>query len=85
MFLELCKRRNVRIKYDRYASAMTAAAVYNVNRGDKDDPTVSAFDFVRSAESAEKKERRSKAKQFVKVALTLPFGTSREKYLEIRL
>jgi hypothetical protein len=86
MFLELCKRRNVGIKYQRYASAMTAAAIYNVNRGSADDPVVEAFDFLRSAEATERREMRLKAKKFVKDALGgLPFGTTRAKFLETRL
>ena len=85
MFLELCKRRNVGIKYDRYANALAAAAVYNVNRNSDDNSVVEPMDFVRSVEGAEKKELRLKAKRYVQAALTLPFGTSRAKWLEIRL
>ena len=50
MFSALCKRRNVKIKYERFANAQTAAAVYNVNRGKADDPIVQPFDFVRDDE-----------------------------------
>lgn len=84
-FNALCKRRNVRIKYERYANAITASAVYNCNRADSDDPLVTAFDFVRDEREAEKREKHLKAKQFVKQALALPFATKREKFLEVRL
>ena len=57
MFQALCNRRNVRIKYERFANAQTAAAVYNVNRVKADDPIISAMDFVRDEESSRKKER----------------------------
>jgi hypothetical protein len=83
-FQALCKRRNIRIKYERYANAQTAAAVYNTSRYTADDPVVSAFDFVRDADAAEKLERIRKAKKFITQALSLPMSTSREKFLEIR-
>jgi hypothetical protein len=85
MFLELCKRRNVGIKYERFASAQAAAAIYNVNRSSVDDPLVTAFDFVQDAEQAEKKEKLLKAKKFVKQAIGgLPMTSTREKFLETR-
>ncbi|MGA9135549.1 MAG: hypothetical protein WB384_26360, partial [Candidatus Sulfotelmatobacter sp.] len=43
MFQALCKRRNIRIKYERYANAQTAAAVYNTARTKADDPMVHPF------------------------------------------
>jgi len=46
MFFELRKRRVVRIRHERYANAMTAAMVFNVNRGEEQEP-LTAFDFVR--------------------------------------
>ena len=83
-FRALCQRRNIRIKYERYSNAITAAAVYNVNRHEVDDPVVSAFDFVRDERDSEKREKLLKAKRFVRQALALPFGTTREKFLEVR-
>lgn len=84
-FSALCKRRNTRIRYERYANALTASAVYNCNRPNSDDPMVTAFDFVRDEKDAEKREKRNTAKKFVQQALALPLGTAREKFLEIRL
>jgi hypothetical protein len=84
-FQALCKRRNVRVKYERFANAQTAAAVYNVNRHSVDDPVVTAFDFVRTTEESEKKERLMTAKRFVRDALGgFPMSTTREKFLEVR-
>jgi hypothetical protein len=86
MFQALCKRRNVRIKYERYAHGLTASAVYNVNRGSVEDPVVTGFDFVRDEASARNKEEMNKARRYIKRALgNLPVGTTREKCLEIRL
>jgi hypothetical protein len=86
MFQALCKRRNIKIRYERFAHAMTAAAVYNVNRSKPEDPMLTAFDFVRDEESARKKEELSSLKKFIQGAIgRVPFGTSREKLLEIRL
>ena len=83
--MELCKRRNVGIKCERFASAQAAAAIYNVNRSSVDDPLVTAFDFVRDEEQAEKKEKLLKGIKFVKKALgELPMNTTREKFLEVR-
>ena len=85
MFQALCKRRNVRIRYERYANSITAAAVLNVNRSSQDDPVVSAYDFVRDDESSQRKERLSQAKKFVsKIILDLPTTSPRAKYLEKR-
>ena len=84
MFQALCNRRNVRLKYERFANAQTAAAVYNVNRGSADDPTVTAFDFVRDEESAKKKEELTKAKRFVQKCMNVPPETSLEKIQDIR-
>ena len=84
-FNALCTRRNIRIRYERYANAITAAAVYNANRRSSDDAIVSAFDFVRDEQESEKQERLLKAKKFVRQALALPLGTSREKFLEVRI
>jgi len=81
----LAKRRNVGIRYDRYANALTASAVYNVNRGSEDSPTVCAFDFVRDEKSAAKLEKLREARQHVKKVIgQLPMTTPREKYLDVR-
>lgn len=66
MFQALCKRRNVRIKYDRFANAMTAAAIYNVNRSSENDPMVRAFDFVMTDEQAKQREQRISFTRFIK-------------------
>jgi hypothetical protein len=84
-FNALCKRRNIGIRYERYANAIVAAAVYNVNRHDADAPVVTAFDFVRDEKDSEAREKQLKAKRFVRQALALPLGTSREKFLEVRI
>ncbi len=84
-FRALCKRRNIRIKYERYANALTASAVYNVNRRSEETPTVTAFDFIRDEIDAEKKEQRNKAKSFVKTAFNVRLGTPMEKILEIKV
>lgn len=55
-----------------------------MNRHDADAPIVSAFDFVRDEKEAEAKEKLLKAKRFVRQALALPLGTTREKFLEVR-
>jgi hypothetical protein len=85
MFQELAKRRNTRIRYDRYAAGMTAAAVYNVNRAGDDAPVITAFDFVRDDAAAAKLEKLREAKRFVKSAIgQMPMMTPRTKLLEIR-
>jgi len=83
-FNALCKRRNIRIRYERYAHAITASAIYNCNRADADASIVTAFDFIRTEEDAEKLEKLNKAKRFIKQALALPLGTDRAKFLEVR-
>ena len=85
MFQALCKRRNIRIRYERFANAQTAAAVYNTNRHSVEDPLVEPFDFIRDDESAQRKERLMKAKRYINRALgAFPLSTTREKILEIR-
>ena len=86
MFQALCKRRNVGIRYDRYANALTASAVYNVHRGSEDSPTVCAFDFIRDEKEAAKLEKLREGKQHIKKVIgQLPMTTTREKYLDVRL
>jgi hypothetical protein len=84
-FNALCKRRNIKIRYERYANAITASAIYNCNCPDRDTPLVTAFDFVRDEKDTEKREKLLKAKRFVKDTLGgLPFGIERAKFLEMR-
>jgi hypothetical protein len=84
-FHELAKRRNVAIRYERYASALTAAAVYNVHRGSVDDQVVAAYDFVRPEAEAIKLEKVREGKRHInKVICGLPMTTTRAKLLDVR-
>jgi hypothetical protein len=84
-FQALCKRRNTRIKYERYANALTASAVYNVNRHSDDTPAISAFDFIRDDASAEKADKLRKAKMFCKKVIAgLGMSATKEKMVEVR-
>jgi hypothetical protein len=75
----------VAIRYDRYANALTASAVYNVNRGSSDDAVVTAFDFVRPEDEAVKLEKVREAKRHIKKVIGgLPMMTPRPKLLEVR-
>jgi hypothetical protein len=83
MFQALCIRRNVGIRYERFANALTASAVYNVNRTSDESPVVSAFDFVREADP--EREQTQQIKRLIKnVVGNIPAGTTREKLLEVR-
>jgi hypothetical protein len=83
MFQALCIRRNVRIRYERFANALTAASIYNVHRGSEDTPIVSAFDFVRDADP--EREQTQEIKRLIKqVVGSIPPGSPRSKYLEVR-
>ena len=85
MFRALCERRNVRLKHDRYANAITAAAVYNVHRVGEATPMVEPFDFVRDAKSCELRAKRQEAKAKIMQAVgIMPTNTTREKFMEIR-
>jgi len=85
MFQALCKRRNIRIRYERYANALTASAVYNVNRGSNDDPTVSAFDFIRPEQDAIRLQKIREAHQHIKKVIgQMPMTTPRIKLLNVR-
>lgn len=65
---------------------MTAAAVYNVNRGSSDDLVVTAFDFIRPEEDAIKLEQVREAKRYCKKVIGgLPMTTPRSKFLEVRV
>ena len=79
------KRRNISIRYDRYANALTAAAVYNVNRGGTDDPVVTAFDFVRPEADAIRLEKIREGHRYLKTVIgNLPMTTPRSKFLDVR-
>jgi hypothetical protein len=83
MFQALCIRRNVRIRYERFANALTAASVYNVHRATDDSPIISAFDFVREPDPD--REQTQQIKRLIKnVVGSMPAGSAREKYLEVR-
>jgi hypothetical protein len=85
MFTALCKRRNIWFKYERFANALTAAAVYNTNRTSSDSPTISAFDFIRSAEDSAQKDELQRIKSAIRQSIGIhPVGTPRKKFLEIR-
>jgi hypothetical protein len=84
-FQELAKRRNISIRYDRYANALPAAAIYNVNRGSEEDRLITAFDFVRTEDDSAKLERIREGKKYInKVIGELPMSTPRSKYLDVR-
>ena len=73
------------IRYDRYAAAIAASAVYNCNRASEDSPVVHPFDFIRDEESAKKLEKVREGKRYIKkVVGGLPMTTPRSKFLEIR-
>jgi hypothetical protein len=84
MFTALCKRRNVRLKHDRFANALTASAVYNVNRTTADSPVLTAFDFVR--ETANEAEEQTKAIKGTirQIVGNMPSNLPREKFQAIR-
>ena len=84
-FKELAKRRNVRIRYERYANALTASAVYNVHRTGEDAPVVTAFDFVRDEEASAKLEKVREGKRYIKKVIGgLPMTTPRSRFIEVR-
>lgn len=84
MLQALCRQRNIRIKYERYAHALTTSAVYNVNRG-KDDPVIRPFDFVMTEEQADKRDTRLNALRFITDAVkVIPPTSPRWKFLEAR-
>ena len=76
MFQALCKRRNVGIRYERYANALTASAVYNSVRSSEDSPLICAFDFIRNEKDSAKLEKLREGK--------LPMTTPRSKFLDVR-
>jgi hypothetical protein len=85
MFNALCARRNIHFKHDRFANALTAAAVYNVNRASADAPVISAFDFIRDEKDSEAKAETQKIKAVIQqVVGLLPHDTPKEKLHEVR-
>jgi len=85
MLQALCRRRNIRIKHERYAHGLTASAVYNTARHSTDDPVITAYDFIRDEASAQRKEKRRQARQYIKQTIGgLPMTTTREKFMEVR-
>jgi hypothetical protein len=82
-FNALCKRKNIRFKYERLAHAITASAIYNVNRANSDSPLISPIDFVREVDPQE--EQTKQIKQLISQAIgQAPQGTTAEKFQEIR-
>ena len=85
MFQALCKRRNVGIRYERYANALTASAVYNSARSSEDSPLICAFDFIRNEKDSAKLEKLREGKKFCKKVIgQLPMTTPRSKFLDVR-
>ena len=85
MFAALCKRRNIRLKHERFANALTASAVYNVHRAGADVPMVTAYDFVRDAKQSEAHEQTQLLKRQIQEAVTrMPANTPREKFMKVR-
>lgn len=85
MFTALCKRRNVRLKQDRFANAITAASIYNVHRAGTDAELVTPFDFVRDAAQTEELDKVRLLKRQIRDAVTrMPNNTTREAFLKIR-
>lgn len=73
------------IRYERYANALTASAVYNVHRGSVDDAVVAAYDFVRPEAEAIKLEKVREAHRHIKKVIgSLPMTTTRAKLLDVR-
>lgn len=84
MFRALCKRRNIRLKYERYANAETAAAVYNMARTSEEQPVLSAFDFVREPEEAAEHDRIREVRKVIMQAFSGLPAMDRTKVLELR-
>jgi hypothetical protein len=75
MFTALCRRRNIHFKYERYANAITASAVYNCNRASADAPILTAFDFVKEVDP--EREQTEKIRRLIKeVVAHMPNSTT---------
>jgi hypothetical protein len=82
MFHALCQRKRIRYKYERLAHAMTASAVYNVNRA-KDSPVIHPMDFV--VEKTREQEELDEIKKVIRTAIAaVPKGTTREMLLKTK-
>jgi hypothetical protein len=82
MFHALCQRKRIRYKYERLAHAMTASAVYNVNRS-KDSPVLQPSDFV--VERTRDQEELEAIKKIIRTAIAaVPVGTPREALLKTK-
>jgi hypothetical protein len=85
MFAALCTRRNIRMRHERFANALTASAIYNVHRAGADVPMVTAYDFVRDAKQSEAHEQTQILKRQILEAVTrMPSNTPRERFMTIR-
>jgi hypothetical protein len=68
---------------DRYAAAIVASAIYNVNRSSADSPLIEPIDFVRVSDP--QREQTTEIKRVLKSVIgQMPTGTSRDKYLEVK-
>ena len=83
-FRALCERRNIRLKYERFANAQTAAAVYNTARPSEEVPVISAFDFVREPEYAAERNRIREVRKVIMQAFGNLPAMDRKKVLELR-
>ena len=82
MFHALCERKRIRYKYERLAHAITASAVYNVNRT-KDAAVIQPMDFV--TERTREQEELEAIKKIIKTAIAAaPSGTARETLLKMK-
>jgi hypothetical protein len=84
MLQALCRQRNIRIKYERYAHALTTSAIYNVNRK-PDSPVIRPFDFVMTEEQADKRDTKLNALRLITEQIAaIPAKQPRSKFLEVR-
>lgn len=85
MFTALCKRRNIKMKHERFANGLTAAAVYNVSRTRPESETVTAYDFIRDEKDSEARAQRQTLKRQIKEAVgRLPLNATRAQCLKVR-
>jgi hypothetical protein len=82
MFRALCQRKRIRYRYERLAHAITAAAVYNVNRT-KDTPVFQPVDFVVGKTRAQ--EELEEIKKIIRTAISaVPATATREMLLKTK-
>jgi hypothetical protein len=82
-FRALRMRQKQEFTNARYLAAITAAAVYNVNRSSADSPIIDPIDFIREVDPLE--ANTNDIKKAIKQAIgSIPPGTTREKVMEIR-